>query len=35
MEEACREGERTVGDLRERGGLKFYFGLPWRDRIGR
>lgn len=35
MEEACREGERTVGDLRERGGLKFYFGLPWRDRLGR
>jgi hypothetical protein len=31
MEEACREGERTVDHLRQVG-LKFYFGAPWRSR---
>ncbi len=32
IEEACREGERTVGDLHQRG-LKYYFGAPWRSRV--
>ena len=31
IEEACREGERTVGDLHTRG-YKYYFGAPWRAR---
>lgn len=31
IEEACREGERVVGQLREQG-AKFYFGAPWRFR---
>jgi hypothetical protein len=31
IEEPCREGERSVGRIRETG-LKFYFGAPWRFR---
>jgi len=31
LEEACREGERDLGRLRE-SGLKFYFGDVWRGR---
>ncbi|MBI2189391.1 MAG: hypothetical protein HYU37_20015 [Acidobacteria bacterium] len=31
IEEACREGERSLGRLREQG-AKFYFGAPWRFR---
>jgi len=31
LEEACREGERTVDDLHTRG-YKYYFGAPWRAR---
>lgn len=34
LEEACREGERTVPDLHQRG-LKYYFGVPWRERMPR
>lgn len=30
IEEACREGERSLGRLREQG-AKFYFGGPWRS----
>jgi hypothetical protein len=30
-EEPCREGERSLGRIRETG-LKFYFGAPWRFR---
>ena len=31
IEEPCREGERSLGRIRETG-LKFYFGAPWRFR---
>ena len=31
IEEACREGERSLGRLREQGAT-FYFGAPWRLR---
>ena len=31
IEEPCREGERSLGRIRETG-LKFYFGAPWRQR---
>ena len=31
IEEACREGERSLGRLREQG-ARFYFGIPWRSR---
>jgi hypothetical protein len=31
IEEACREGERSLGRLQEQG-AKFYFGIPWRFR---
>jgi hypothetical protein len=31
IEEACREGERSLGRLREQG-AEFYFGAPWRFR---
>lgn len=31
IEEACREGERALGRIREQG-AKFYFGIPWRFR---
>jgi hypothetical protein len=31
IEEACREGERALGRIREQG-AKFYFGIPWRYR---
>jgi len=31
LEEACREGERSLGRIREQG-YKFYFGAPWRFR---
>ena len=31
IEEACREGERSMGRIREQGS-RFYFGIPWRFR---
>lgn len=31
IEEACREGEKTVPDLRNQG-WKYYFGVPWKER---
>ena len=31
LEEACREGQRDLGELM-RGGIKFYFDPPWRGR---
>lgn len=31
IEEACREGERALGRIREQG-AKFYYGVPWRFR---
>jgi hypothetical protein len=31
IEEACREGERSLGRIREQG-ARFYFGAPWRFR---
>jgi hypothetical protein len=31
IEEACREGERSLDRIREQG-AKFYFGAPWRGR---
>jgi hypothetical protein len=31
IEEACLEGERSLGRIREQG-IKFYFGGPWRGR---
>jgi hypothetical protein len=31
IEESCREGERSLGRIREQG-VKFYFGAPWRFR---
>ncbi|MBI4885855.1 MAG: hypothetical protein HY824_02070 [Acidobacteria bacterium] len=32
LEEACREGERSLDRIRETTGMKFYFGEPWRGR---
>jgi hypothetical protein len=31
IEEACREGERALGRIREQG-ARYYFGIPWRFR---
>jgi len=31
IEEACREGERALGRIREQG-ARFYYGIPWRFR---
>jgi len=31
LEEACREGQRDLGELM-RDGIKFYFDPPWRGR---
>lgn len=31
IEEACREGERSMGRIREQG-ARLYFGIPWRFR---
>ena len=32
IEEACIEGERSMEDIREQGGYRYYFGESWRGR---
>jgi len=32
IEEACIEGERSLEDIRQQGGYRFYFGESWRGR---
>ena len=32
IEEACVEGERSMEDIRQQGGYRYYFGESWRGR---